>query len=106
VPHLSLDEADDTVTYEPRDHPRHGGNVVFVKRYIPPVPPGDNRSRCPEIDEWDYNDAWAQYALEAPGSLPRRVRVPAEADTRYGEFVGVLQGAITGGAETIVVSLH
>ena len=45
-------------------------------------------------------------ALDPADSLPSRVGLPVEADAAYGEFVGVLQGVLTGGAETIVVAVR
>jgi hypothetical protein len=66
----------------------------------------DTRPRCKEVDERDLQEAWSQFALDPADSLPSRVGLPVEANAPYGKFVGVLQGVLTGGAETIVVAVR
>ena len=79
---------------------------MTVRKYTPPPGQRDRRPGCKEVYEWDLRDAWSQFALDPGGSLPGRVGLPVEADSPYGEFVGILQGVLTGGAETIVVAVR
>ncbi len=104
---LSFDASEDTATYTPRRRRESRGKVIIVKKYVPPPRgPIDLRPKCQEVDRWDVYDAWSRYAPDPPNSLPARVRLPVEVDTQYGEFVGMLQGALTGGAEIIVVTVQ
>lgn len=75
---------------------------IVVKKYLPPDPEEDPRQRCREVFP-DEVEAAAATALDPAGSLPARVALRLDRFRHYGALIGALQGAVAGGAETIVL---
>lgn len=95
-PRLTVDSGSGGATYEPLR------SAEKRWRYFPPPLPG---RRCDFFDCGEYWKAWMQWRPDPPGSLPESVTIGVNAETRYGEFVAVLQGAISGGARRIDVAM-
>jgi hypothetical protein len=78
--------------------------VIVVKKYVPP-PDGRPRRCCQEVDEWEYQDHWNDFAPPRRGSVPEEVSIEITERMHYGRFVAILSYAWYGGARTIHLSL-
>jgi biopolymer transport protein ExbD len=90
--------------YRPRTVPGRR-NVIVVKKYVPADQEPDPRQRCTEVDIWEQSDAWREWMPEPSGSLPANVSISVTQEQNYGEFIGALQGAISGGAQRVHLTL-
>jgi biopolymer transport protein ExbD len=98
---LVLNGTDVAYSYHPRQRPPQGRERVRLRPYLPP-PPVTYGPGCDEV--FEYWDAMAG-VLDDPGTVPEGVSITVEEEMEYGRFIGILQGAVSGGATRIAVVL-
>jgi biopolymer transport protein ExbD len=99
---LSLDDEERVPSFRKQRNPtRRDKKIIVVRQYFPPGTEPDPRPICYDLGRDEYHDAWWDWLPDPPGSLPARVAIKTSEDQPYGEFIGVFQGAVAGGANEI-----
>ena len=90
--------------FAPRER-RRRGNVITVKKYIPPPGAPPSQRRCSGRGRGELEHAALMWEATESNSLSGSVRIELPKEGKYQEFISLLDRAIAGGAQSIHVSV-